>query len=282
MVRTQIDLALEQKSNNLGKDLDDNEIENFFCNITNDAEKYFKLKNLRHDKLFLLSALMVKHKKIDMRNKFDFEKFQLKLINDLEKNKGDTLILSIFPFAGEIIKAKFKLLKERILKRSCISGIAGLIPVPGVSMIVDLQILNDEVCFYITTLGINKKTMKYYADLFGIQYEMLHNDVLKKNVFFDGILNIGNASSIFTGEYYKILSDLLLAFLSTTLASNAAEEAIKGYLLLVPVIGQVIGSMVGSAISFGTTYYSLQKVLDNFETTLLETLEYCNKKQTNL
>lgn len=64
----------------------------------------------------------------------------------------------------------------------------------------------------------------------------------------------------------------LTSFLAAALIANSVEEATK----FIPLIG----SIVGSVTSFATTKYSLTKILNEFEATLIEIVDYCVANKT--
>ena len=50
---------------------------------------------------------------------------------------------------------------------------------------------------------------------------------------------------------------------------------LKSAAFFIPIIGNIIAAIIGAGISYGTTYLSLNSILDAFEKALLDIMEYC-------
>lgn len=230
-------------------------------------------------------------KKKDLTPKYDFQKMIAMMRSDLKNEQKEAFILSLRPLAVEGVKDKCKILRKRILKVALLSSTVGLIPIPGVSASVDMGLLIEEIVFYIKALKLTEKQIKETASSFNVNYDSLKRDVIVRNPFFNSILSImGNLDINILKVSFKIiipliftsLSGILLGFLSKQIALNTVEEGVKAAAAIVPVIGTVIASIVGAGISFGTTFISLTKVLENFENTLVEIIEYCIKNRRRI
>ena len=125
------------------------------------------------------------------------------------------------------------------------SGPGALIPVPGLSMALDVVLLITEVKFYKSQLGL--------PDENSYEFENMTPEIKEKIQKFclTSAVQLGNLIAAYT-------------------ASFAVEEFTR----FIPFIGSVIAA----SISFSSTYCFLQRCLNEMKETALEFLEALNTR----
>jgi len=300
-----MDLAVQSREGDLGRELTNQDENDLFTeikeNVNNSLVKELLPKDAEDDRyIFLVSAYLrqVERNKrnengeerkvievTDNRNKFDFVRLQSAITQKLKGEKRSLFIYSLFNSSEQNIKIKCDNLRKEIKWTALASGAAGAVPIPGVSGLVDVSILINRVLFYMKTLGIWETEFKKIANSFKVDYLELKRDVLYKNPIVKAIFCLSAAwgGIIFLEDFIQIiitqgskeLVKILLEYLSKQAASNSAEEVLKSVLAFFPGIGTAIASIIGAGISFRATYFSLKKLIDCFESLLLETIKYC-------
>ena len=192
----------------------------------------------------------------------------------MNQEKKNALIFTLIPLNIEGIKIKAKALRKRVFFASALSGLSGLSPIPGTSMAVDLGILVEEVYFYINQFKLSVKEIKDLCTGLGIDYKDLESNVLVKHTFFHSICTL-NAPLFGLKALVGELSKILLQYLASYITANMVEEGLKSAAFFIPIIGNIIAAIIGAGISYGTTYLSLNSILDAFEKALLDIMEYC-------
>lgn len=287
-----MDKAVEDKEGILGRRLTKEDEEDLFKEIRDNANEclvvQFLSKDVYDDRyLFLVSALLrrVENRITDNRNKFDFERLQIEILNKLKGEKKTLFIYSLFNSSEQNIMLKCQRLRSEIKWAALASSAGGAIPVPGVSLVVDGGILLKKCLSYMKTLGIFESDFRKIADSFNVDYSALKKDVLDKNSLVKAILSLSTAwgGIILLEDFIKFalkegakeLTKILVEYIAKQTILNSAEEVLKSVLAFFPGIGTAIASTAGVIISFGTTFYSLKYLLDCFEKVLLETIKYC-------
>ncbi len=164
---------------------------------------------------------------------------------------------------------------------SGLSGVGGLIPIPGISVGLDIGLLSEEVIFYIYKLNLTQSSIQELARTFQVDYKNLET-IIDKYPIVKSTIQITNIGVNLLKEGFKYVLELMIKpmiqmltkYLSGYLAANSVEEIVK-----VALPG--IGSLVGAFISSSTTYYSLTHILDNYEKALLEIYDYCIQNSRN-
>jgi len=180
--------------------------------------------------------------------KFDFDLLKLRLIEDFPELKKAALVLSLQATSKEMIDRKVAVLRSRMWKLAALSGAVAVIPVPFVSIAIDRVIVTRESKFYITQLGLDKTSLKRYAELANTDYKNLKTIVV----------------SILGGFDIRALVDTCVK-VATLMATTAAKEGLK----FLPLIG----SLIVAPASYRGTYCALELVLDKTERVALEVAE---------
>lgn len=138
---------------------------------------------------------------------------------------------------------KIGALKKRIMKNSAKAAAAGLVPVPGADVVLNMAIIVDEVQHYQQVLNLDDAAL--FRALFPSE---------KAEEF-------SNASiEICLAKYLKTIpaSAIILA-----------DDAIKS----IPVVGLILGPFAGFVCNSCGTYYILTKILTSIEVSLINSIE---------
>ena len=250
------------------------EINKIKQNVVEILENRFGLTNSR-ERIFIISSLVNRVRSIDNRRLYDFPLLQRIIIsNMMTEEKKHSLIMAFLPLVKEDVLIKCETLRKRINKVSSLSGIGGLSPIPGTSFAIDLTLIFNELTIYVRSLNISKKHIEDIANSFGIEYSAIEQNILNNHQLFKTVVEINEVPFIsekFLSLLEPRMETALINFLPSALLANLAEEALK----VIPYFG----SVSGLAISFATTQVSLRKILNEFETTIIEVVEYCAKNK---
>ncbi|XP_007540484.1 interferon-inducible GTPase 5-like [Poecilia formosa] len=205
--------------------------EKTLAQIRDDCVKSLKDQGVESPQVFLVSNHDI--------HLYDFPHLRETLERDLPEHKRDALLLSspnIFP---DIIEKKKKVFRRQIWGLTALSGVVAAVPVPGLSVGVDLALLVGAVTRYVTGFGLNVASLKRTASRTGIPYDELK-----------AVLTSQLAAEHIT---HDLIMKVVLQ-VSSRAALMAAEEASR----FIPIVG-IPTSMALSAV---TTYKFLKLFLD--------------------
>ena len=151
-----------------------------------------------------------------------------------------------------------KELRSRIWRCAALSAAGAAIPVPGISIAVDLGIIIYEAAFYFQQLGFDSESLNRTAKLHSVDYEKIQSIVSKA-------LGIRGVSAV-TVETMKRIVVAILARCLPLAAETAVEETVKTFLPL-------IGSLIAAPLWFGGTYLALKLILKKFDEVALEVMK---------
>lgn len=172
-------------------------------------------------------------------SKYDFNLLQERMEKELPQHKRHVLILTLPNITLEINEKKKEVLKKGILKVALLSACVAAVPVPGLSIAVDLSIIMYEVGKYLNAFGLDKKSLKNLCEQSGQTMETLEN--LITSVWCKGLL---------TGSLLNELRDATLLM---------SEDAVEQIFRFIPILG----SVVAGGLSFLTVKLMLNKALDD-------------------
>ena len=165
--------------------------------------------------------------------KWEFAQLTQAILDALTRHQRESMTLSlgkvITRSSNEIFQRKVDVLRGRIWKVASASGVAAAIPVPGLSIAVDGALILRELSLYRIQLGLPEIGSAEFAKLLG-----------------EKVLSVGLTAVV---------------QLSGVLAPYGAEAAVEEFTRFIPVIGLAIAS----GMSFGATYYALNRLLTNVE-----------------
>ena len=175
--------------------------------------------------------------------KWEFARLTQAILDVLPIRQRETLTLSLgilTSLSTDIVQKKVEILRGRIWKVTAASAAAALVPIPGLSITVDLTLLTNEISFYRSQLGLPEEGSAQFMKLFAHNQEEVRRFIIK------------TANQV-----------------SEFIASYCAESTVEDFSRFIPFIGQAIAS----GMSFGTTYYFLQRCLTEMEKTVFSVLD---------
>nr|XP_005995735.1 PREDICTED: interferon-inducible GTPase 5-like [Latimeria chalumnae] len=181
-------------------------------------------------------------------DKFDFNKLQETLQQELSAHKRDAFLLSLPNISKTILLRKKKLMRNQIWKLASISCVVATIPIPGVSVVCNAAILVKMLTRYCKDFGLDEEALARLAKKVDKPVEDLKS-VIK---------------SPLAGQ---ISSDLVFKLLTKTACGGLMVSG--SFLRTIPFIG---GAVAGG-ISFGATYYMLENFLDGLSEDAQKVLE---------
>jgi len=222
--------------------------------ILESTQEHLKKNGCEKVPVFLIDSYKIE--------KFDFNELERRLIKDFPKLKKADLVLSLQATSREMISLKVAELRSRMWKRAALSGAVAAIPVPFVSMAMDIGFMAKEFEFYCTQLGLDEISLRRYTGLTNKGYEELRLDVEYKLGF----------AGVITNEAINMVAELPEK--ACTLASLAGA-AVGELTRFIPFIRPLIAA----PLSFAKTCCALKLVLRVMESVALavirSTVENC-------
>nr|XP_055075132.1 interferon-inducible GTPase 5-like [Misgurnus anguillicaudatus] len=188
------------------------------------------VKGIKEPVVFLISCFEL--------GKYDFNLLEEMMEKELPQHKRHVLMLAIPNITLAINERKKKALKKNVSRVALLSAGLATIPLPGLSFLVDIAILNGEVQRYYSAFGLDDPSLQMLCKRSGKTIEELKN-VMKSP------LHVGiNPTTILS----------LLGAASLYVSENAVEYVCS----LVPILGTV----VAGGMSYFTITKMLKKALD--------------------
>ena len=166
-VRTKFDLDITGERKRIGRTLNANDMSELSKNIKEEIRLNLAGNKLPGRNLYTISADMEKYidndKEVIVNNthKYDFPDLQNNILNCFNNEKKNALVLSLIPLGEEGFKLKYDVLRKRIPYLTAISGIIGLFPIPGTSLVCDILLLCNEIIFISLRRNISKRCVHY-------------------------------------------------------------------------------------------------------------------------
>ncbi|XP_016407174.1 interferon-inducible GTPase 5-like [Sinocyclocheilus rhinocerous] len=239
-VRSKIDLSIEaekrKKNFDLKKTLD---------TIRKDCENGLRKISIEDPVVFLISGWEL--------GKYDLNVLQERMEKELPQHKRRVLMLALPNITLEINERKKKALEENIGKVAFLSACVAAVPVPGLSIAVDLAIIAVEIEKYCNTFGLDKESLEKLCERYGKRIENVEG--LIKSAWYKGIC---------TGSIITILREI--SFLIT-------EDAVESVVRFIPFLGAVAaGAMSYWAVST-MLKSALNEVAEDARNVLISLLE---------
>ncbi|XDV34177.1 hypothetical protein PO909_004369 [Leuciscus waleckii] len=159
-VRSKIDACIDaekrKKSFDQKKTLD---------TIRGDCENGLREIGIEDPVVFLISGFEL--------SKYDFNLLQERMEEELPQHKRRVLLLALPNITLEINEKKKKALKENIGKVALMSAFMATVPVPGLSVAVDLGIVKREIETYYNTFGLDDPSLQKLCETSGKTIEEL-------------------------------------------------------------------------------------------------------------
>ncbi|XP_053191176.1 interferon-inducible GTPase 5-like [Scomber japonicus] len=186
---------------------------------------------------------------------YDFHLLQETLERELSEHKRNALLLAVPNVSLEIINKKKEALQAKIKYYALLSaGVVG-VPDPGISLVVDINMIVGVVTQYVFAFGLDVPSLNRLAQITRVPYKDLINVILSPLA----------ATTTTTDLIIKVLQSL-----GSTAALIEAEEVSR----LIPIFG--IPAVM--AFSFTSTY----RILSTFLNTLADDAQRVFKKALGL
>lgn len=157
---------------------------------------------------------------------------------ELPQHKRDVLMLALPNITLEINERKKAALQSKIWKVALISAGVAAVPIPGLSISVDVSFLVSELRKYYNAFSLDPDSLQKLSERSGKPVDELKS-VLKSP------LN------------QEITKDLIIKLLTSS-SLFALESAVEYWLGLIPVLG----SVAAGSLSFATVYFILKRCLN--------------------
>ena len=173
-------------------------------------------------------------------DKWDFVRLTEAIIDVLPVRQRESLTLSlgiVKSLSTKILGRKIEVLKSRMWMVATMASFSTLtVPLPGLSISVNLRLIIAEITFYTSELGLPKEGSERFQNL-----DAQLQERVRKFCLIDA---------------EKV---------ATLLDDYSPESAIEGVARFIPIIGSVM--------SFRSTYYILQRSLEEIEKTAIMVLD---------
>ena len=212
------------------------------------------LTKIRHDCLGNLGDLFIDEEDIFLISnhepgKWDFVRLTQAILDALTRYQQESMTLSlgkvITRSSTDIFQRKVRVLKGRILIIASASAFAALVPLPGLSVLVDAALILNELSLYRSQLGL--------PEIGSEEFARLHFATREK------VLKVGLTTAAQLGGF---------------LATYATEAVLEEGARYIPFVGLAIAS----GMSFGATYHALSKLLGAVEEAALLVIKEAAEK----
>ena len=219
-IRTHIDVDVN--TGRKGKPTSFNEdamLEKVRCDIAKNLDDLLSKK----EDIFLISNYD--------RDEWDFDRLTQATQLGLPTYQREALTLSLTRMSEKMVESKVKVLNDRIWKVAAVSAATAALPVPLLSIAVDINLIIEEVSFYRSQLCLPPIGSRRFLQL-----------------------------NVYTQECIRGLCFQNTAQVAAFLAPYAAEAGVEEFTRFVPVIGPVLAGGLSFAATYGALKYCLYKV----------------------
>ena len=220
VVRTNIDVDVGSGRRGKPKSFDEDAmLEKVRCDI---AKNLGDLLSKKED-IFLISNYDC--------DKWDYDRLTQAIIQGLPTYQREALTLSLTRLSEKMVESKVEVLNERIWKVAAVSAAAATVPIPALSVAVDIKLIIDEVSFYRSQLCLPPVESRRFLEL-----------------------------NVYTQECIRGLCFQNASQVAAFLAPYATEAGVEEVIRFVPVIGQVLAGGLSFAATYGALKYCLHRV----------------------
>ena len=201
--------------------------------------------------------------------------------------KENTLIL-LLPLVKEDVLTKCNALRERInLSSVLLAAVGFFFLIPGTSFILDLALITKELFTYAKILNLSKEMIEKMAISYGISYDSIEQNVLNNHVFVKAVIEL-NVKTVLNKTFLALTKEQIYFLLAPVLIFVLFFAPFLVILVLFfspPVLVlsfkgfELLRINLFTLISFTTIQVSLRKIINEFETTTVELIEYCSKNK---
>ncbi|XP_071327505.1 interferon-inducible GTPase 5-like [Trachinotus anak] len=222
---------IDQDSHNAARSQREFNAESTLARIRENCIQGLQKQGIESPQVFLVSSFDI--------HLYDFHQLEETLERELPANKRNALLLALPSVNCGIIEKKKEVLKSKIKYLASISALIAAAPVPGLSALVDLNVLFNTIKMYQVTFGLDSKSLQNLALSAGVPLADLRAVM---------------TSPLAAAEITKELVINVVSLSTSTVALMKAEEGSR----FIPIIG-IPAAMT---LSFTATYSVLNMSLN--------------------
>uniref|UniRef100_H3CBA3 IRG-type G domain-containing protein n=1 Tax=Tetraodon nigroviridis TaxID=99883 RepID=H3CBA3_TETNG len=170
--------------------------------------------------VFLLSSFELQ--------RYDFHRLHETLERELPEHKKDVLLVAMPNISLEIIEKKKKAFKSKAL----VSAAGAVVPVPGLSVAVDVGLIARVVQQYKTGFGLDRPSLQRLADTTGVQLtdltSVIRSPLGLKNInaqfIMKTLIHSASVASLMVAEFF---GTMIAGTLSCAVTQNALQDFLK-------------------------------------------------------
>ncbi|XP_053383080.1 T-cell-specific guanine nucleotide triphosphate-binding protein 2-like [Mercenaria mercenaria] len=187
---------------------------------------------------------------------YDFPLLLKRLVDDAPLEQKHAHVLGLCLSSKESIERKAKCLEGEIWKTAFLSGLGGAVPVPGISVVMDIVLICDTVNSYREHFKLTDEEINTFAVSTGLPPDL-----------FREAAGLMLRPAMFTRSG-----------IASLMASYAIESAVEETAIFVPVIG----SAVAGTLSYIVTRRILKKILNACKNDALKVFNFVAARQTSI
>ncbi|KAJ8373724.1 hypothetical protein SKAU_G00043040 [Synaphobranchus kaupii] len=238
-VRSKIDSNIQAAQRKKGFDKDKT-----LTKIKQDCIKGLRRIGVESPTVFLISSF-------DLQL-YDFPLLEEMMEKELPKEKRRVLLLSVPNITLTINQRKKEALRANIWRVALLSGAAGAVPIPGLSIAVDVTILVKEITSYYQAFGMDKKSLQNLSVKTQVPLEEL--------------------KAVLKSPFNKEISAKMVIKLLSKFA-GAALMVLEYWLSTIPVLGSIAAGGLSCATTYKMLSSSLNELADDAQNVLMRALQ---------
>nr|XP_006112709.1 interferon-inducible GTPase 5-like [Pelodiscus sinensis] len=221
------------------------------------------LQTIRGDCVKKLEDLGVSSPQVFLVSRWDFDKYdspqlQETFLSELDTHKRHVLLCALPSTCEPILKVKKKALEEQIWKQALKSSAVAAVPVPGLSIACDVDILVASMTEYCKAFGLDDDSLTSLAKQFGKSIDELKS-----------VIQSAMVKNITREEALKRLKE----------ATGVEGMVAKSLLCLIPLIGTIIAAQNSYEVTYAMLQVFLNEVAADAERVLKKALEGAENNQ---
>lgn len=187
---------------------------------------------------------------------FDNDHLKKELAEKLPELQKTALVFSLTCNTREMIAMKKKEISARCNWLAILSAAGGAVPLPGLSMAIDMPIMIAESIFQKKQLGIDDHALNHKCESIGIGKILFLQRVSTR------LDDIATPLNLVQRAFYNVMLEnpqFQITATATAITSAVGScQLVETGFSFVPIVG----SIIGAAFSGGSTYFMLQAMLD--------------------
>jgi len=181
------------------------------------------------------SEVFIVSGELENSDRWDFPVLKRRILEVLPEVKRNTLTLSLGGYASDLIESKYQVMKKRVIYYSAASALGAVVPVPGLSIGVDIALI--------------LRMATEFAKAFGLTPEQVEGS-------YSWVATSAKVVGILGKTGAMLTTKALVKILTSHAASATAEELVR----YVPIVGQGIAGGLSFAATYQSGVYLLKKL----------------------